>query len=136
MDTVKTARALNHEDTVFPMKWVGLTDEVLAAAAGLPPQSLRPVTAGTLLEAARETMEARAREYDKPGGERSVGAVVVALNAVLGRQALTEAEGYLFMGLLKNVRLFSAPGYHGDSGLDGVAYSALMAEAKAREGVR
>lgn len=93
------------------------------------PVSLRQQTAPQLLRKAVEVMEARALEYDKPGGERSVAAVVTALNAVLGRTALIEAEGWLFMELLKNVRLFSAPGYHADSALDGIAYSALKAEA-------
>ncbi len=97
------------------------------------PQTLQPLTAPRLLKRAQDVMEQRAAEYDKPEGERSVAAAVVALNAILGRSALTEAEGWLFMELLKNVRLFSAPGYHADSGLDGIAYSALKAEAKARE---
>lgn len=93
----------------------------------------KEVTAPGLLKRAAEVMEARAKEYDKPEGERSIGAVVVALNAILGREALSEAEGWLFMTLLKNVRLFSAKNYHADSGLDGVAYQALTAEAKAKE---
>lgn len=97
------------------------------------PPSLRPVTAPQLLRKAGDIMERRAKEYDKPEGERSVAAVVTALNAIVGRDALTEAEGWLFMALLKKVRLFSAKSYHADSGLDGIAYTALMAEAKARE---
>lgn len=98
-----------------------------------PPRVLMPVTAPQLLRKAGDIMEQRAKEYDKPEGERSVAVVVTALNAIVGRDALTEAEGWLFMALLKKVRLFSAKSYHADSGLDGIAYTALMAEAKARE---
>lgn len=102
-----------------------------------PPPSIAPrVTAPGLLGRARETMEQRAREYDRPGGERSVAAVVAALNAILDRPALTETEGWLFMRLLKDVRMFAAPGYHDDSAVDGVAYQALMAESRSREGGR
>lgn len=85
-----------------------------------------------LLEQARMHMEERARQYDQPGGERSMGRTVAAFNAIT-EHSLTEAQGWLFMQLLKDVRLFTSPGYHADSAEDGIAYSALMAEAKSNE---
>lgn len=80
------------------------------------------------LQAAIDVQNQRAAEYDQPGGERSMGSTVVAFNAITGRE-LTEAEGWLFLQVLKDVRQWSANGYHHDSALDGVAYSALKAEA-------
>lgn len=85
------------------------------------------------LKAAIRIQEERAREYDKPEGERSMGAVVVAFNAITG-QDITEAQGWLLLETLKNVRLFTASGFHFDSALDSVSYSSLKAEAKGREG--
>jgi hypothetical protein len=121
-----------HPDAVHP-KWTTAAErEYIAASA--PPAILKPATAPQLLRKALDVMEERAKEYDRPQGERSVSAVVTALNAILQREALTEAEGWLFMQLLKNVRLFSARTYHADSGLDGIAYCALMAEAKGKQG--
>lgn len=90
-------------------------------------------SAPDFLKAAIRIQEERAKEYDKPEGERSMGAVVVAFNAITG-QDITEAQGWLLMEILKNVRLFTAPGFHVDSALDGVSYASLKAEAKAREG--
>jgi len=84
------------------------------------------------LKAAVRIQEERAKEYDSPEGERSMGAVVLAFNAITG-QNITEAQGWLLLEILKNVRLFTAPGFHFDSALDGVSYSSLKAEAKARE---
>lgn len=119
----------NHPHAVFS-KWHGqMLDEIETAIH----PAVTKKTAPQLLTQARDIMEARAREYDKPDGERSVPAVVTALNAILGRDALSEAEGWLFLQLLKDVRLFSAHSYHADSGLDCISYAALKAEAKQRE---
>lgn len=74
----------------------------------------------------------RAKTYDAPEGERSMAKTVVAFNAITGHN-LTEAQGWLFMALLKAVRAFQRPGYHADSIEDMAAYVALMGEAKARE---
>lgn len=90
--------------------------------------------AQVLLSRASELMETRGKEYDKPGGERSVPAIVTAFNAISGK-SLTEAEGWLFLTLLKQVRLFNRPGFHTDSAEDTVAYAALMGEAKAKEAI-
>lgn len=84
------------------------------------------------LKAAVRIQDERAKDYDKPEGERSMAATVAAFNAITG-QSLTEAHGWLLLETLKNVRLFTAQGFHFDSALDGVSYSSLKAEAKARE---
>ena len=77
-------------------------------------------------------MADRAATYDQPEGERSMGKTVAAFNAVTGRN-LTEAEGWLLLDILKQVRLFQRAGYHADSAEDHIAYAALMAEAKSKE---
>lgn len=85
------------------------------------------------LNKATETQSSRAGEYDTVGEkERNMRKIVDMFNACTGK-SLTEAEGYLFMECLKNVRLFNAPEFHEDSAVDGVSYSSLKAEAKARE---
>ena len=89
-------------------------------------------SAPMLLEKAKEHMEARAAQYDKPEGERSMGKAVEAFNAITGRD-LSEPEGWLLLQVLKDVRLFQRPGYHADSAEDCIAYAALKGEAKARE---
>lgn len=89
-------------------------------------------TASQLLEAAAWHMAQRAKTYDRPEGERSMGRAVVAFNAITGRE-LTEAEGWLLMQIIKDVRLFTRPGYHADSAEDCIAYASLKAEAKAAE---
>ena len=91
-------------------------------------------TAPDLLDKAAAHMRERAATYDSPGGERSM-AKTVALFNLHHDMALTEAQGWHFMQILKDVRLFSAKGYHADSAEDKIAYAALMSEAKAKEGV-
>lgn len=90
------------------------------------------ITAPGLLTRAAELMAERGKQYDKPEGERSMGKAVAAFNAITGR-AITEAEGWLLLQVLKDVRLWQRPGYHADSAEDCVAYGALKAEAKSRE---
>jgi hypothetical protein len=89
------------------------------------------ITAIDLLNRAAAIMEERGRQYDKPEGERSMGKAVEAFNAITG-QSLSEAEGWLLLQVLKDVRQWQRPGYHADSGEDCVAYAALKAEALAR----
>jgi len=141
MNTITQVPKLS-EDAVIPAddprvtrpRHVGIDlASTIAMDRGEVPRALMKLNAPQLLMQARDVLTARAVEYDKPGGERSIPAVVAMLNACLGRQALTEAEGWLFMECLKNVRLFSASTYHADSGIDGINYSALKAEAKSRE---
>lgn len=86
-------------------------------------------TAPEFLHRAATIMEERGKQYDKPGGERSMGKTVAAFNAITG-QDMTEQEGWQFMSVLKAVRFFSnttAP--HRDSLEDAIAYSALLAES-------
>lgn len=89
------------------------------------------MTANDYLEAAAKHMAARAQTYDQPDGERSMGAAIDAFNAICG-QSLSEAEGWLLLAVLKLVRLHQRPGFHQDSAEDAIAYTALLAEAKAR----
>lgn len=84
-----------------------------------------------ILNKAADHQRDRATTYDSPQGERSMGKAVEAFNAITGRN-LTEPEGWLLLQVLKDVRLFTRPGYHADSAEDCVAYAALKAEAKAR----
>jgi len=85
------------------------------------------VNAPDILSAAAQHMQDRAATYDKPKGERSMGATVDAFRAVTGHH-LTEEQGWMFMALLKAVRsqqgAFSADSYE-----DGAAYFALAGEA-------
>lgn len=92
-----------------------------------------PVTAPGVLDRAAGHMRDRAATYDAPGGERSMGKAVHALNSITGLQ-LDESHGWLLMLLLKNARLFASKGYHDDSAEDAAAYAALLAESKWREG--
>ena len=85
-----------------------------------------------ILDKAAGHMRDRAGTYDKPEGERSMAQTVAIFNQFHGT-SLTEAQGWHFMQVLKDVRLFTRPGYHADSGEDGVAYAALKCEAKAGE---
>lgn len=81
------------------------------------------------LQAAIDVQAERGKQYDSPEGERSMGRTVQAFNAITGRD-LTEADGWLFMQVLKDVRQWQNPeAYHHDSALDGVAYASLKAEA-------
>lgn len=89
------------------------------------------VTAASILTAALGHMEDRAKTYDAPGGERSMGKTVAAFNIITGH-TLTEEAGWLFMEILKQVR--SQQGnYRADSYEDLVAYAALRGECAARE---
>lgn len=87
-------------------------------------------TAHDILAAAQSHMKDRAATYDKPEGERSMGATVEAFKAVTGHR-LTEEQGWLFMALLKAVRSLQGA-YRADSYEDGAAYFALAGEAAAR----
>lgn len=85
-----------------------------------------------LLMRASELLADRGREYEVDGGERSMDKCVVAFNAITGI-GITPAEGWLLFQLMKDVRQWTAPGYHKDSGEDGIAYSALKVEALSNE---
>lgn len=88
-------------------------------------------TAANILRAAIGHMDQRAATYDKPEGERSMGATVDAFLAVTGVH-MTEEQGWLFMALLKAVRSQQGA-YRADSYEDGAAYFALAGEAAVRD---
>lgn len=88
-------------------------------------------TATEHLNTAHDLLAQRGAQYDKPEGERSMARTVQAFNAITGRD-LTEAEGWLLLQVLKDVRQWQRPGYHADSAEDCVAYAALKGEALAR----
>lgn len=82
-----------------------------------------------ILKRSAEIMAERAKQYDSPQGERSMGKAVAAFNAVTG-QSLSEANGWLLMALLKMVRDNTTTEPHADSINDLVAYGALYGEAR------
>lgn len=133
----------NHVPTVFGLKdvprlRVELLDDIMVAevrqapdapssAAPKPPAAS---TAPDLLRRAAEIMDERGREYEAAAGERSMGKVVKALNAVLGREVMTERDGWIFMVLLKYVRASANTKVpHADSYHDAIAYAALAGES-------
>ena len=105
----------------YPLRWRRHPDTVIGRE-----------TAETFLHRAADLMAERGKQYDQPAGERSMGRAVAAFNAVTGRE-LTEAEGWLLMLMVKQVRQWQRPGFHRDSAEDGVAYAALLAEALASD---
>ena len=87
--------------------------------------------AAEFLHKAASLLEERGKQYDQPQGERSMGKAVTAFNAITSRD-LSEAEGWLLLQLLKDVRQWQNPErYHADSAEDCVSYAALKAEALA-----
>lgn len=88
-----------------------------------------------ILNQAAAIQKERARQYDQPGGERSMAKTVAAFNTITG-QDMTEAEGWEFLNVLKQVRLFNnkkSPSI--DSAVDGVSYGALLAECVKAKGL-
>jgi hypothetical protein len=85
------------------------------------------------LQSAIDVQAERGKQYDKPTGERSMGATISAFNCITGR-ALEESDGWLMLSLLKLVRQAQNPEqYHHDSALDFVAYASLYAEAASEQ---
>lgn len=93
-----------------------------------------PKTSVDFLQAAIDVQAERGKQYDAPDGTRSMIRATAAFNAITGHK-LTEAEGWLLLQVLKDVRQWQNPDkFHEDSALDGVAYSSLKAEALAAGG--
>lgn len=130
-DLQNNLETFGHSEEVARVALDGALDAIDELRA-LPAEESATNTAPEFLHRAATIMEERGKQYDKPGGERSMGKTVAAFNAITGRD-LTEAEGWLLLETLKNVRLWQKPGFHQDSADDGVAYSALKAEAKSKE---
>jgi hypothetical protein len=89
------------------------------------------VSAASILEAGLQHMRDRAATYDKPEGERSMGATVRMFEAATGI-VLTEEQGWLLMCCLKMVRAQSG-NLRMDSYEDGAAYFALAGESAVRD---
>jgi len=87
------------------------------------------MSAPDLLDAAAGHMRDRAKTYDKPGGERSMGKTVEMFNIATGRD-LRESEGWLLMAILKMVRSETRVEPHRDSVEDLIAYAGLYGEAR------
>lgn len=84
------------------------------------------VTADSILHQAAATVEQRGKDYNSPGGERSMRATVEAFNAIRGKD-LSVVDGWAFMEILKMVRARHSP-HKIDNFLDGAAYAALAGE--------
>lgn len=111
-----------------------LTCITLRPSAGITSDLIEVRNSTHFLQAAIDVQAERGKQYDTPNGERSMGRTVQAFNAITGRD-LTEAEGWLLLQVLKDVRQWQNPGkFHEDSALDCVAYSSLKAEALANGG--
>ena len=82
-----------------------------------------------ILTRSAEIMAERAKQYDSPEGERSMGKAVAAFNSITGHE-LSEADGWLLMALLKMVRDNTTKAPHEDSLHDLVAYAGLYGEAR------
>jgi hypothetical protein len=98
----------------------------------VPQKGSSTQSAPELLTKAADLMAERGKQYDASGSERSMGKAVRAFNAITGHE-LSEPQGWLLLQVLKDVRLFTKPGYHQDSAEDCIAYAALKAEAKQSE---
>lgn len=124
-----TAKAVS-KATVGAVPTKHLTPQVVVTRKKSKPKP-KPMSASGFLQKADKHMTDRAKTYNTPTGERSASATVIAFNAVTGH-TLSEADGWLFMQLLKDVRQWASPVYHADSAEDSVAYASLKAEALAK----
>jgi hypothetical protein len=89
-------------------------------------------TAPEIADAALQHIRDRAATYDSPEGERSAAKTARAFNAITGKN-ITEAEVFLMLQILKDVRQWQIPHKtHKDSIEDCIAYAALKAEAVER----
>lgn len=90
-----------------------------------------PRTAIGIADAALQHIKDRASTYDSADGERSAVKTAQAFNAITGKD-LTEAEVFLLLQILKDVRQWQKGIPHQDSLEDCIAYAALKAEALER----
>jgi hypothetical protein len=88
-------------------------------------------TATDYLRRAIHTLSQRAKEYDSPDGEKSIGKTVQIFNSLTGSD-LSEADGWLFMVCLKLVRSRQGD-FKEDTFVDLAAYSALCGEAQSSD---
>ncbi len=87
---------------------------------------MKELDAKDVLDKAHEILDARGKQY---GGqkERSMDRIIAAFNAITNRD-LTEAEGWMFMMCLKQVRTASRPKPDMDDGVDMANYAAILEE--------
>ena len=82
-----------------------------------------------ILQVGQKVLAGRAKEYDPNAKEeRNMARIVCVFNAFHDTN-LTEAQGWHFMQILKDVRLFGAPTFHEDSAIDACNYAALKGES-------
>lgn len=87
-----------------------------------------PPSPSDYLRQAADTLDERGKQYDAGGSERSMEKTVAIFNMLTGN-SLTTAEGWQFMKVLKDVRLWSNTDVaHVDSIIDNLGYTALLAE--------
>lgn len=91
------------------------------------PKAVRTTSAADIVQSAADAIAQRATLRDKPAGERSMKRTVDAFNGLLGRPALTEQEGWLFMCVLKMARA-TAGKHHIDDYIDLAGYAGLAGE--------
>lgn len=81
-----------------------------------------------ILVAAADAITSRASSRDLEDGERTMGRCVATFNAWRNRSGpVTEAEGWIFMALLKLCRA-NAGSHHLDDYVDAAGYIALAGE--------
>ena len=86
-----------------------------------------PKTPSDYLRQAADTLDERGKQYDASGYERSMAKTVSIFN-ILTNNSLTVAEGWQFMKVLKDVRLWSQTNsVQADSIVDNLGYTALLA---------
>lgn len=101
------------------------TDRAIAAFSDTT--SSKPSPSDYLHQAA-DTLDERGKQYDASGTERSMDKTVAIFNILTGNN-LSTAEGWQFMKVLKDVRLWSnTDEVHSDSIIDNLGYTALLAE--------
>lgn len=92
------------------------------------PDQVCAKTPSDFLRQAADTLDERGKQYDASGSERSMEKTVSIFNMLTGN-SLTTAEGWQFMKVLKDVRLWSqTDSVHADSIVDNLGYTALLAE--------
>jgi hypothetical protein len=94
----------------------------------------RSKSAAEIVQQAANEIAQRGSLRDKPDGERSMKRCVDAFNGLVGRQALSETEGWLFMCVLKMARA-TAGKFHVDDYTDLAGYAGLAGECAANDDV-
>lgn len=113
----------------------GKADESAKSAKPAESPEPGPASASQFLTKAAALLVERGKNYDNPKGERSMEQIVKIFSVLTGHK-LTPYEGWLFMWVLKYVRLRTARSFHQDSAEDMLAYLSLAVEAKKEEGGR